>query len=470
MTRTLLTGARVITLAPNRPDAEVADILVEGTEIIDVGASLEAPDAEVVDVSGRIIMPGLVNAHLHTWQTGLRGIGADWTLSQYLGNMHGTIAGLYQPDDMRINSLAGSLSLLNGGTTTVGDWCHSDARAEYSDAAIDGLLQSGIRAVFLHGAPYLAVGARSLNELDRLIDGPTRSHDRLTIGMAVRGPQLSSAPRALADMRAAAGRGIILSMHQSGGLLKPAWDRVRRAGLFGPSTNIAHGMGLDDDWLSYLVGCGVTFTTTPENELGQGHGQPITGRLLARGAAPSLGTDTNAVAGDDLFSAARLALAHQRGLDHQRQRQTQGLFSPEPTITVRQALEWATIEGARALGLSDRIGRLVPGMQADLIVLDVHGSSHWAAREPLAAVLQSSFGNVEAVMVEGRWRKRAHQLLDVDVARIHRDLDASSERISRAFGQPSRVGAARRTVVDRVARIKARHELRTPLEEDAGQL
>ncbi|MDR6144032.1 cytosine/adenosine deaminase-related metal-dependent hydrolase [Microbacterium foliorum] len=194
MTRTLLRGGRVITLAPGRPDVEDIDVAIDDDRIAAIGPHLPASGAKVVDVTGKIIHPGLVNAHLHTWQTALRGIGADWTLTEYLATMHGSLAHLYRPEDMRIAALAGTLSQLDRGVTTVADWCHNSPTPAHSDAAIDGLVDAGIRAVFLHGAPYLGFGARSTRELDRLLDGPATRHRLLQVGMAIRGPQLSPHP------------------------------------------------------------------------------------------------------------------------------------------------------------------------------------------------------------------------------------------------------------------------------------
>ncbi|WP_439381471.1 amidohydrolase family protein [Amycolatopsis lexingtonensis] len=416
MNRVLLRGARVITMAPNRPDTEYADLLIDGDTIAAVGEGLDATGAEVVDVTGRIIMPGLVNAHLHTWQTALRGVGTDWTLADYLGRMHGAVARHYRPEDMRIGTLAGALSQLDRGTTTLGDWCHNTPTPDHTDAALDGLTASGIRGVFLHGTPYSAPDAtHPLDEIDRLTGGPL-----LTLGIAVRGPQLSTPDTAVADFRAAADRGLVVSLHQSGGEPGPGWEAVRDAGLLSPRTNVVHGAGLTDDWLRTLVDAGATLTSTPENELGQGHGSPVTGSLLRLGAAPSLGTDTDAVTPADVLSAARIALAHQRGHDHERHRQTTGSFSFTATITAKQALAWATVEGARALGLADRVGRLEAGLQADLVVLDA------PAPNPIATALHATAADIEAVMIAGRWRKRGHTLLDVDLATVRDQLHASA--------------------------------------------
>ncbi|WP_211241185.1 amidohydrolase family protein [Pseudonocardia spinosispora] len=429
--KALLRGAQVITMTPGRPDWERVDVLVEGTRIADVGRDLDGGDAEVLDLSGRVVMPGLVNAHLHTWQTGLRTVGVDWTLSRYLTLAHGTLAGYYRPEDMRIASLAGALSQLNSGVTTVGDWCHNTPTPEHSDAAIEGFLRSGIRTVFLHGRRYSLPEPHPVTEIDRLL---ARSHELLTVGMAIPGPQLSPADVAVADFRAAAERGIVVSMHQSGGDPQPAWDVVREARLFGPLTNIVHGAGLTDSWTRTLVDAGVSFTTTAENELGQGHGAPITARLLPIGAAPSLGTDTDAVVPGDLLVSARVALAQQRGLDHDHHRQAHGVFSHEPTVTAMQALRWATVEGARALGLADDVGRLEPGMRADLIAVDARALNLWPAHDPVAAALHAGVGDIESVMVAGRWRKRDHTLVDVEVERVKEELADSAGHIVAALG------------------------------------
>ncbi|MFG3290500.1 amidohydrolase family protein [Streptomyces sp. NPDC048179] len=432
MSRTLLRGARVVTMTPDRPDAEHVDILVDGDRIAAVDASIDAPDAEAVDFRGRILIPGLVNAHLHTWQTALRSVGADWTLMEYLTRLHGAIAGHYTPADLRIGTLAGALNQIDCGTTTLGDWCHNALSAEHADAAVEGLAQAGIRAVFLHGTPYRAPEIpHPLTEIDRLLDGPVRDHALLTLGMAVQGPQYSSAETAVADVRAGTERGLVVSTHQSGGEPAPGWEALRAAGLFGPLTNIVHGAGLPHEWITALVEAGATFTTTPENELGQGHGTPVTGSLLRLGAAPSLGTDIDIAVPGKLLTAARIALAHQRSLDHARHRHTTGTHADTPSVTVRQALAWATVEGAKALGLADQVGRIEVGMQADLVAVDARAFNLWPAHDPVATVLHADIANIEAVMVAGVWRKRDHTLLASGLDEVKEQLRESGDRLLR---------------------------------------
>lgn len=435
MSRILLRGARVVTMAPDRPDAERADILVNGETIAAVGGAIEARGAEVVDFSGRVIIPGLVNAHLHTWQTALRSAGADWTLMQYLTHLHGECAGQYTPADLHIGNLAGALNQLNCGTTTVGDWCHNALSPDHADAAVEGLLQAGIRAVFLHGTPYRSPDTpHPLAEIDRLLDGPVRGHALLTLGMALQGPQYSSAETAVADFRAGAERGLVVSTHQSGGEPSPGWEAVRNAGLFSPLTNVVHGVDLPEDWLKTLVEAGVTFTTTPENELGQGHGTPVTGPLLRLDAAPSLGTDIDTAVPGTVLTAARIALAHQRGLDHAQHRRTTGTYTNAPSVTGKQALAWATVEGAKALGLADQVGRIEAGMQADLVAVDARALNLWPAHDPIATALHADIANIEAVMVAGTWRKRDHVLLASGLDEVKDRLRESGERLLRGIG------------------------------------
>ena len=96
-------------------------------------------------------MPGLVNAHMHTWETALRGIGADWLSPNYMKHMHANLATRYMPEDNYIANLMGALAQIDAGATTLVDWCHNITTMEHAERAVDGLIDSGIRAVFAHG-------------------------------------------------------------------------------------------------------------------------------------------------------------------------------------------------------------------------------------------------------------------------------------------------------------------------------
>jgi 5-methylthioadenosine/S-adenosylhomocysteine deaminase len=459
--RILLRGAQVVTLAPNRPDTECIDIRIDGDRVTAMGECLDPPGAEIVDLAGRIVIPGLVNAHLHTWQTALRFAGGDWSLLEYLAHTHGHVARRYTDDDMHIGTLAGALNQINCGTTTVGDWCHNCLTPAHADAAIDALNAAGIRAVFLHGTPHGGpTKPHDVREIDRLLDGPLANCPLLTLGMAIKGPQLSAPDVVIADLRAAVERGVIASMHQSAGKPGPGWNAVGAAGLWGPHANIVHGTGLTDEWVKRLADAGVTFTTTPENELGQGHCTAITEQLLRAGGAPSLGTDTETAVSGEVLTAARITLARQRGLAHEQELRRTGLSAPTADPTSKHALSWATVHGARALGLADRVGHIAPGMQADLVVIDARALNLWPAHDPIAAALHASIANIEAVMIAGNWRKRNHTMVDADIDAVKDRLQLSGERFAHKIRATGPMARTRRRVVRTVVRRHLRRQMR----------
>jgi 5-methylthioadenosine/S-adenosylhomocysteine deaminase len=101
----------------------------------------------------------------------------------------------------------------------------------------------------------------------------------------------------------------------------------------------------------------------------------------------------------------------------------------------KQALSWATVEGARALGLVDQVGRLEPGMQADLVAIDTRALNLCQAHDPIAAALHANTANIEAVMIAGQWRKRDHQLVGVDLDNVKNELCESGNRLLAEMGR-----------------------------------
>ena len=446
MGRLLLQGATVVTMAPDVADGAM-DVLVDGARIMAVAPDLDGGDAERVDLTGRIVIPGLVNAHMHTWQTALRGLAADWTLLEYFRHVHAGLATHFTPQDIHVGTLAGALNQIDCGTTTLGDWCHNNPTPAHTDAAVDALVASGIRAAFLHGSPkpeplpgqpHFSEVPHPRGEVERLRRGRFFASDGLlTLGMAILGPHYSTIEVALADFRLAAELALVASMHQGGGPPKSpgGWDAVEAAGLVGPSTNIVHGNDLPDDRLRRFVDAGATFTATPEAEMAMGHGHPITGRLRALGTAPSLGVDIESAASGEMLTVARIALAHQRALDHASIRARTGGIAERPSIAAREALSWITNRGAEALGQADRVGSLAPGKQADLVVIDARALSLAPVHDPVATVLQAGRADIEAVMVAGEWRKRGFRLLHPGLDAIRLALVGSGERIVAALAR-----------------------------------
>ncbi|MGY3037100.1 cytosine/adenosine deaminase-related metal-dependent hydrolase [Bradyrhizobium sp. USDA 4354] len=428
MRRTLIRSATVISMDDAIGDLRTGDVLIEGSRIIDMHPSIDlgsgAAETEIVDGKGRIVIPGLINAHMHTWQTGLRGFAANWTLLEYFRRMHAGLATVFRPEDIHIATLVGALNQINHGVTTLVDWCHNNPTPDHTDAAVRGLIESGIRAAFFHGSPkpepkpgerHFSEVPHPRREVERLLAGPLADRGGLvTLGLAILGPHYSTLDVAVQDFRLARELNLIASMHQGGGPAKTpgGWEKLIEAGLVGAGVNIVHANDLPDDLLDRMVDLGVSFSVTPENEMIQGHGFPITGRLLKRGVRPTIGIDLESVLAGDLLSAARVALSMQRALDNAETRKTSGTIPVTTTIPIREALRWITTEGARMLGRENQIGSLTPGKLADLVIINASDLNLFPVHDPVATVvMQTSLANIESVMIGGAWKKRNGQLL-----------------------------------------------------------
>jgi cytosine/adenosine deaminase-related metal-dependent hydrolase len=179
----------------------------------------------------------------------------------------------------------------------------------------------------------------------------------------------------------------------------------------------------------------MSFSAAAENEMTQGHGHPITGRLRRFGRNPSLGVDLESVLSGDMLTQARVALGVQRSLDNVAYRELHGAIAPGATVSTRDALGWATVEGARMLKQLDRIGSLAPGKQADLVLIRADDLNMQPVHDPVSTVvMQTSLANIDSVMVAGRWKKRAGRMVDVDLAPKLAALRRSGQKITQALG------------------------------------
>ena len=450
MKRTLIRNAIIVSMDEKIGEL-TGDVLIEGDRIAAVAPALfstsAAADAEVIDASGQIVIPGLINAHMHTWQTGLRGVAANWTLLEYFKHVHAGLATVFKPEDIGIANLVGALNQINCGTTTLVDWCHNNPTPAHTDAGIDGLVESGIRAAFFHGSPKPdpQPGQKPFwevphprQEVERLLKHRLPSKEGLvTLGLAILGPHYSTLDVALSDFALAREFNLIASMHQGGGAAKTpdGWERLEAAGLLGDNINIVHGNNLSDEQLKKFVDLGMSFSITPENEMAQGHGHPITGRLRKLNSAPTLGVDLESVMSGDMFTVARIALAMQRALDNADYRAAHGTIPDTSTIPVQEALGWITTRAAKMLRMEDRIGSLTPGKQADLVLIDATQLNMQPVHDPVAAVvMHTSLANIDSVMIAGQWKKRQGKLLYRNLPAQQAALKASGIRILSQLG------------------------------------
>lgn len=451
MGRTLIKGGTVVTGDPRIGDMARGDVLVEGNRILEVSAHIEAEGATVVDAANRIVMPGLVQAHFHTWMTALRSFGGNWTAPDYFKKMHGNIATRFSPEDIYLGTLIGALDQINSGTTTLFEWCHNNPTPRHSDRAIDALQESGIRAVFAHGTPkpdqeegkkterprhYTEIPQDPV-EVARLRKGRLSSDEaKVTMALAVLGPDFGTDEVFHQDLRTAREFGLVSSAHVWAWPSKPrvapqGYKTVIEAGLIGPDHNVVHFVYSSDDEIKALADAGATFTSTPVCEL-MGNPKHSIGRVLALGHKPSLGADNQTKVAGDMFSVMRYAIQSQRVLEHQADPNRPDTATPRSS---REAFEWATIEGARMMGMEHRIGSLTPGKQADLVLLKGDDLGIFPVYDPInTIVFYCDRSSVDSVMIAGEWVKRDGRLayppgeIARNQARMVESLNALIER------------------------------------------
>lgn len=424
MKRTLFRNGWLVTMDETIGDIENGDVLIEGDRIAAVGRALRAEADEVVDASGMIVMPGLVNAHMHTWQAGLRGIGAQWPAGAYHRHVHGNMATRYTAEDTYLGNLVGALNQIDNGVTTLFDWCHVLRDLGMAERAIDALEESGIRAVFGHGTakPLPKPGEthhshvpHPRERVEALRKGRLASDDRLvTLALAILGPEISTAEVCLADYRLAREFGLVSTCHVSypsgQRVQENGWPALAAAGLLGPDHNICHGNALSDADLAFILDHGVTLTPTVMLELQAKADPPLTVRARGRGAVLSLGIDTEPLCAGDMFAEMRAAWMHCRHYDNGA-RAARGEPAGPIAVTARDVLGWATMGGARVMRLDHRIGSLTPGKKADLILVDTTDLDLFPVFDPVVTIVGYASGrDVDSVYIDGIARKRGGRL------------------------------------------------------------
>jgi 5-methylthioadenosine/S-adenosylhomocysteine deaminase len=433
--RLLIQGACLITMDRTLGDVPRGDILVEGRRIVAVGAGLAVEDAEIIDGTNRIVIPGFVDTHRHLWQTQLRGLAADWTLTQYLTAILGCMAPAFTPDDTYAGNHLGVLEALDAGITTMVDWSHALNTPDHADAAFDALDHSGARAVLAHGNASAIWGTPDVqadwSDVARLRTERVASDDQLvTVAVAPRGPDYANMEVTRTDWAKARELGLRITVHAGAGAFthRPV-AALNDHGLLGPDTTYAHCCRLHDDEIRMLADSGGSVSIANEVEMHMGHGYPPTAKLVRAGIRPSLSIDICTGIGGDMFTAMRATLAAQRALENE-YHLDHGTDPEHLELTSRDVLEFATIEGARSCGLDSRVGSITPGKEADLVLLRTDLLNLHPVNNPVAQVaLAANTVNVDTVLVAGRVVKRGGQLLSGDIARACQLADESRDRL-----------------------------------------
>jgi 5-methylthioadenosine/S-adenosylhomocysteine deaminase len=415
----LLTNAVVLTMDPQFTIHRRGGLAITGDAIVAVGPdALTFTAAETVDCQGRVVMPGLVNAHTHVPMTLLRGLADDLRLDVWLmGYVMPVERAFVDPDFVRLGTSLGCAEMIRSGVTCFADMYYfEDAIAEATAAA--GMRALCAQTVLRFPTPDATSFEESLARARDFI-GRWRGHPLIVPGPAPHAPYTCTPEILRACAELAVEFDVPLHIHLAettqeveqsrrvNGMPVVPW--VKKHGLFDAKVLAAHCVHVDDGEMRALKNANAGVAHNPSSNLKLAAGIAPAARMLELGVNVGIGTDGAASNNDlDMFEEVRLAALLAKG-------------SGDPTaIPARTALAMATRIGAAALHMGHLAGSLEPGKRADLVILDldrlhnVPAFSHDAGGIYGQIVYASKSTDVVDVMCNGRWLMRDRALLTLD--------------------------------------------------------
>jgi 5-methylthioadenosine/S-adenosylhomocysteine deaminase len=425
----VIRGAYVITMDRDLGDMENTDIHINNGAIVAVGVNLPARGAEEINGRGMIVLPGLVDTHWHLWTALLRSLSGDTAARGYFP-LSTTLGKAYQAHDMYTGGLLAAAEALTSGITFVHDWCHNIRGPEYANESVRALVDSGLRGRFSYGhAAGLPIPQSiDLVDMERLHnEWATRSGGgRFDLGMAWRGMRFSGVPRPASvyqtEFDTARRLGLPISTHANivHGLSDGEIADLVRNNLLGPDVQVIHATNVTPEEIQGMAGAKAVVSFSPCTELRAGFGLPPTSEVLDAGIPVGLSIDTTALSGNaDMFGVMKLL-----------QNVAKGRAQNEFLLPARRVLELATIAGARTMGVGDRVGSLVAGKRADVIMIDTNAVNIGPFSDAARLVVEAAQpANVDTVIVDGRVLKQRGRLTSLDTRRILRDATTALARL-----------------------------------------
>jgi cytosine/adenosine deaminase-related metal-dependent hydrolase len=464
--RTLVNNGIIVSMDPAVGTLRTGAVLIEGDRIVQVAAEIDAGDCDVIDATGKIVLPGLIDAHRHLWYAPVRGDAMDGVFKDLVTGLYPMVAAEFTAEDLYNANRAGIAVALSAGITTVFDWCHVLNSADHAIAAVQAHLDMPARAIFGYGASM----SRKLSELGdgaghrdswspaRALRQTTLADDRgrITMALAIQGPDVSPIDVVAADVGVARELGVPVSMHiGTGGVAKFSIRALADAGLLATDMQFVHCCNTTDEELRLVAEAGARIVVCPSCELMMGTGLPPTARVRAAGIRPAFGTDAVIASSSDMFEEARMGLASTRlrGLEGIFRSGTSLTSSGQLGMTSMDALRAITIDAAAACGLDNEIGSLTPGKQADLITLRAEDPNLWPTNRVVPSLIGSANGgNVETVIIAGQVIRDASGFTGFSLPSVRQALERTRDRLfsvhdyagyepERATsGRPGRVG------------------------------
>lgn len=423
---TLFSGACILTMEPGSPVLRNAFVGVTDGKISCVGTQPPAQAAKtVIPCEGKLLMPGLVNAHTHTAMTILRGYADDDTLQDWLFKKVFPVEARFTPRTARAGALLAIAEMLRFGVTSL--TCMDPFIPDIAQAC----LESGINANIGNG--YLCTDPE---KYDFASDGVTRQNmemlqrfhmadnGRIRLDASVHA-EYTSFGRVWSDAaRFALDNGLNMHVHLSETEREhkeciERWGKTPAAildahGLFGTRTTAAHAVWVSDEDMELLARRGAAVAHNPASNMKLGSGAARIADMRAKGLHVALGTDSACSSNDlDLFWAMRLCLLLQKGL------------SRNPACApAEQAVRSATLDGAWAQGRDGECGMVRQGMWADLILLDLDAPHLTPVHDVYSLLCYSARGSdVCLTMVRGKTLYRSGEWLTIDWERLKAELN-----------------------------------------------
>ena len=437
--RYVIRGGAVLSMDPAVGDFAVADVLVDGRTIAAVGPNLDTGGADVIEADGMIVMPGFVDTHHHQFETALRGFLADGLLFNdglphgrvnYFDFILGKFAGVYRPEDAYISVLFGSLSQLDAGVTTVLDISQIHHSPAHTDATIGGLADSGRRAVLGY---FEGHGERTRYPQDarRIRSQYFASDDQLltlVMGGEIYLPGYDAAWQIGRELD------VPIAAHVLGNFGIPTqFARLIEQDMIGPRNIFIHMTGMPHSAWRAVADKGAQVSIAVPIEMTMRHGMPPILKAMELGIEPSLSSDVECTMTADFFTQMRGVMTLQRMLVNERA--LDGETDLPELLTSRDVIGQATVNGATALDLAGKVGSLTPGKEADVVLLDADAINVAPLNHvPGAVVTLMERSNVDTVIVAGKVRKWRGALLDADLPKLRRELEASRDYLFETAG------------------------------------
>ncbi|WP_027712333.1 amidohydrolase family protein [Dickeya chrysanthemi] len=430
---TLIRGATILSMDETVGNFVRGDMLISGPTITAVGQDLDAQGARVIDATNMIAMPGMVDTHRHSWEGQLRRINPDAeTLEDYCNATHFSFAKYYRPADIYIGNLLTALGCIDAGITTVIDNSHNSRTAAHSDAAVEALLDAGIRAVHASGAPVSGEWDRAHwpGNWQRLQEKYFRNNPDNLVSLAVMA-QLE--PEMWAEARRL---GLPIVTEFFGGEMAAELDALHQQGLLGTDNIFNHCTALPDEGWEILREAGVRVNVCPRSDAHYGieDGMFAIQSALRHGITPGLSVDNETSYSGDMFMEMRVAFYLQRVVG-MHQQHCCGSAHALKSLQAARLLKAATVDGATCAGLQDKVGSLTPGKQADLILINAGDINLYPSGNAFGTVVHAAErSNIDTVMIGGRIVKQGGKVLGVDSTRLRAAIDESRQHLFTSAG------------------------------------